>query len=422
MPLEIDFEGNSATVTPKEGEDKAINAIQQSEKTDINNQPDVVDVNKVPQPQPTDEPAKEDKTENNNEDVIEEGTEVEFEGNTYKVDSKGDLVDASGNVFKTKDELQAWLKENQAINEADLKNEFSIDGIKQTIGINVVDSKGNEVQFDNTPQGVSAYVNSVIEMKSEEIRQGAINKLLDSNPLVRQFIDYVEVNGSAKGFGDIPDRSNIVIEKDNELQQIAIIKMAAEEFGNKSLNDNYIKYLKDSNTLYDEAKAQLQALVGKDKAYQKELERQANEAREQEKLELNQYWEGVSNAINNRVIGNYRLPESFVKDINGKKVTLTPNDFYDYVSLATVEDEFGNKITKYQNDVKKLSNEEMLNKDLLDAWLMYTGGSYKDLINMAVQEDKVKKLIIKSKEQRATKTIKVVKPSSKFDANDVLLD
>lgn len=416
MPVEIDFEGNGSAVTPQEG-DELKNKTTNDDVKDINGNDPIKDINADPTASP--EPKKEE-TPQETETSLEQGTEVEYEGKNYVVNETGDLVDSEGNVFKSKEELSAWLKENNAVDSKELENELSIDSIKKVIGINVTDSKGNEIKFDNTPQGISNYVNSVIELKSEELQQGAINRLFENNPLVKQFIDYVQINGSPKGFGDIPDRSVIKLDKDNEAQQIAVIKMAAAEFGNKSLNDNYIKYLKDSGSLYDEAKNQLQALVGKDKAYQKEIEAKAKQAREQEKEEVNQYWEGVSKAINNRVIGNYKLPESFVKDINGKKVTLTPDDFYDYVSLGAVEDEQGNKITKYQNDLRKLSNEDLLNKDLLDAWLMFTGGSYKDLINMAVQEEQVKKLIIKSKEQRSTKTIKVNKPS-KFDPNDILL-
>ena len=53
---------------------------------------------------------------------------------------------------------------------------------------------------------------------------------------------------------------------------------------------------------------------------------------------------------------------------------------------------------------------------------MFTGGTYKDLVNMAIKEHEVHKLIVKSKEQRSTRTIKVVKPTGKVSTNDVILD
>ena len=53
---------------------------------------------------------------------------------------------------------------------------------------------------------------------------------------------------------------------------------------------------------------------------------------------------------------------------------------------------------------------------------MFTGGSYKDLVNMAVNEEKVRKLVVKSKQQRSARTIKVNKPkTSKVNPDEILL-
>ena len=53
---------------------------------------------------------------------------------------------------------------------------------------------------------------------------------------------------------------------------------------------------------------------------------------------------------------------------------------------------------------------------------MFTGGTYKDLVNMAIKEHEVHKLIVKSKEQRSSRTIKVTKPVSKANMSDIVLD
>ena len=104
-----------------------------------------------------------------------------------------------------------------------------------------------------------------------------------------QFANYLAVNGSPRGFGELPDRSGITVDTDNEEQQIAIIKAAAAEFGNSSLNDNYIKYLKDSGGLYDEAKAQLANLQNADKQRNEELAIQAEEQRKAEQEATDAY-------------------------------------------------------------------------------------------------------------------------------------
>lgn len=352
---------------------------------------------------------------------LEPGTEIEFEGQTYTVAENGDLVDSEGKVFKAKADIAAWLQENE-ITDGNGEQPLTIDSIRESVGIDITDEAGKPVDFTNDAAGVKSYIDSVLALKSNEVAQGAVNKLFADNPELKQFIDYVKVTGSARGFGEIPDRSNIKLDKDNATQQKAIIRMAAEEFGNKSMNESYIKYLEESGGLYDVAKEQLEALVGKDNAYREQLQQRAEAMRAKDEKDIAEYWQSVNDAIANRVIGGYKIPDSIVKEINGQKVTLTPDDFYKYVADAAEETEDGVILTGYQRDLNKLSKEEALAKELLDAWLMFTGGSYKDLIDMAVKEDKVRKLVIKSKEQRTARTVKITKPNTgKVNPDDIIL-
>lgn len=431
MPVEgIDFEGNVGGISTTNADTNPANQ-EDTTALDGGNHEDVTGKdgnNNSDNNQGNGDVNQEDSQGNQGNDGntssmggLESGTEIEFDGNLYTVADNGDLVDKDGKVFKEAKDVDKWLKENNA-SDATEEEPLSITSIKEAIGIDVTDDKGNSVEFTNDAAGAKSYIESVIALKSRDIQDGAINKLFADNPLVKQFIDYVQVNGTAKGFGDIPDRSGIRLDKDNAAQLEAIIRMAAKEFGNKSVSDTYIKYLKDSGALYDEAKSQLEALVGKDKAYRKEIEERAAAAREQEQKEITEYWQSVSDAIAKRVIGGYKLPETFVKEENGQKITKTPDDFYKYVAEATVDDGSGNSMTGYQRDLNKLSNEEALNRELLDAWLMFTGGSYKDLINMAVKEEKVRRLVIKSKEQRSARTIKINKSTQgKVNHDDIVL-
>ena len=353
---------------------------------------------------------------------LSEGDTIEFDGTTYTVDASGNLVDDKGNVFKEAKDVADWLKSVEVEGDGNSSGTLSISSIQEALGIIVTDAEGKNIEFTDDAAGVKAYVDAVIDLKSKDLQQAAVNKLYADNPLLKQFTDYVQLTGTAKGFGEIPDRSGIQLDKENEEQLKAVIRMAAKEFGNKSLNENYIKYLKDSGGLYDEAKAQLQALVEKDAAVRKDIEAQAQAQREAEAKSVSDYWNKVNNVIDSRIIAGYKLPESFTKEVNGQKVIITPNDFYNYLSKATETDTDGNKVTGYQRDLNKLTDDEYLNRELLDAWLMFTGGTYKDLIAMAVNEDKVRQLRVKSKEQRSTKTVKVIKKQGgKVDMNDIVL-
>ena len=434
---DIDFEGAGGQNTNTNDNNNGGAQSNQEDVTHLNGS-DVSDINNSDQNNNNDSP--DNKDGNNNDDnnknnngnnnnsngdnpstgELNAGDQIEVDGVTYTVSENGDVVDADGNVFKAAADVADWLK-TVDINDDNDNNQLSLSSIQEAVGITINDENGNPVEFTEDADGVKSYIDSVINLRSAELQQAAINRLYQDNPLLKQFQDYVQLKGTPRGFGDIPDRSGIKLDKENESQLVAVIKMAATEFGNKSLNDNYIKYLRDSGNLYDEAKTQLAALVDKDKAYRKDIEKQAAAQRQQEADELRAYWEKVNNMIKGRVINGYKIPDSFTKEVDGKKVVITPNDFFNYVSNASVEREDGSKITGYQRDLAELTDEEYMAREMLDAWLMFTGGTYKDLIDMAVKENEVRKLIVKSKQNRSAKTVKVVKKQNgKTSIDDII--
>lgn len=423
---DIDFEGTDNQGGTTNNNTTSTEPIKQDDVTNLGGN-DVDDITgKGTDNQNTDtskEPTNTNDDQNDNPSTgeLNVGDQIEVDGVVYSVAKNGDLVDDKGKVFKEAKEISDWLKSVNVETEGEEDN-ITIDTIQSALGVTITDEQGKPIEFTNDVSGVKSYVDSVINLRSRELQEAAINRLYSDNPLLKQFQDYVQVNGTPRGFGEIPDRSGIKLNKDNEQQLIAVIKMAAHEFGNKSLNDNYIKYLRDSGSLYDEARTQLDALVEKDKAYRQEIETQAAEQRRQEAENVKTYWETVNNVINSRVIGGYRIPDTFTKEVDGKKVVVTPNDFFNYVSAPVYEDRNGNKVTAYQRDLGNLTDQEYLNREMLDAWLMFTGGTYKDLIDMAVKEDAVRKLVVRSKENRSTKSVKVIKQQTgKTSIDDIIL-
>ena len=416
----IDFEGSNYQVEVINTNSNTEEPVKQEDVTNLSGD-DVEDVSNtgVKETQEThkDEVKEEQITSTGDLNV---GDQIEVDGITYTVAKNGDLVDDKGSIFKEAKDVAEWLKSVNVEDNEDGQG-LTLSSIQNEIGIAITDENGNEVEFTNDAAGVKSYIDSVISLNSNELQQAAINRLYQDNPLLKQFQDYVQLTGTPRGFGDIPDRSGIQLDKDNDAQLTAVIKMAAAEFGNKSLNDNYIKYLKDTGGLYDEARVQLSALVEKDKAVRKEIETKAAEQRNAEAENIKKYWENVNKIVNSRVIGGYKIPESFTKEVNGKKIVVTANDFFDYISNATAQDNNGNQVTGYQKALNDLTDEEYLNRELLDAWLMFTGGTYKDLIDMAVKENEVRKLIVKSKENRSAKTVKVVKKQNgKTSIDDII--
>ena len=262
---------------------------------------------------------------------------------------------------------------------------------------------------------------AVVEQRVKEAEEAAVNTLYANNPLLKQFKDYVDVTGSYQGFGQLPDREDWEVDKDNEAQQESLIRMAAAEFGNKTINDAYIKYLKDSGSLYDVAVEQLDALKEKDKQLRADIAAKAEENRKAQEEELTQYWNKVNNIIKSRTIAGYKLPNSITKEVDGKKVILTPDDFYNYIYKQVYTNANGQKLSAYQKDLEEKSDDEFINNELINAWLMFTGGSYKDLADMAIKENEVRKLKLVSKQTKTTSPVRVNKKnSSKSNPDDIL--
>lgn len=426
---DIDFEGTGnegASAQPANNATTDGNPAASQEDVTSLSSPDVVDINQKDEPAPEVNNEKGEKGESEKEDnnsstgVLNPGDSVEVDGTTYTVNNKGDLVDDKGNVFKESKDVAEWLKSVE-VEDNNEEKALDIKSIQEALGTTITDENGKPIEFTNDAEGVKSYVDSVIELRSNELQQAAVNRLYQDNPLLKQFQDYVQLTGSPKGFGELPDRSGIQLNKDNEAQLVAVIKMAAQEFGNKSLNDNYIKYLRDSGSLYDEAKNQLEALVAKDTQVRKDIETRAAQQRAEAEAENKAYWETVEKTISNRKIGDYKLPESITKEVNGQKLVFTTKDFYDFVSVPK-ERKDGQLLTDYQVALNNLTEEQYLNRELLDAWLRFTGGTYKDLVDMAVKEEQVRQLRVRSKEQRANKAVKVIRKSSgKVDMNDIIL-
>lgn len=360
--------------------------------------------------QPTNK--KDDNNSSNDEHNLEEGTIIEDGDNKYTVDKDGNLIDDKGNIFKAKNEVAAYLKEFEV---EDTKEDDKIDvkSIQELVGVSVTSEDGKPVTFDNTPQGVASYVQSVLDLKRDEFAKAGVNKLFEDYPVVSDFLNYYVANGNSfEGFGELRDRSGIEVDEQNVSQQEAIIREAFREFNRRGNVDKYIQYLKDSNELFNVAKEELEALQKADNEIREANAKEAMRVKEEEEKQLIEFWTGVKDCIDKRQIAGYRIPETVIIERNGKQISTTPEDFFNYVYQV---DDKG--LSRYENDLMKLSPAERRDEELLKAWLKYTGKGYDSLIEMAVSDKETKKLKLIASQRKTTKgAIKITKPESKKDA------
>lgn len=230
-----------------------------------------------PQDNPQDKPSGDDKDNPKDnpskETKLVEGTTLEVDNKKYTVDKDGNLVDESGAIFKEAKDVQDWLKDFET-SEEDADKELSIENISKALDIQIVDENGEPVKYDNTPEGVKAFVKDAIETEREEIAEATINTLYSKFSFIKPMIDYYVANGnSLEGYNEIPDRSGITINDEDAAQQEAIVRMAWKENNRRGNLDAYIDFLKTSNTLAAVAKEELSALQESDKIRKEKLEK-----------------------------------------------------------------------------------------------------------------------------------------------------
>lgn len=353
-------------------------------------------------------PAGKEKDENNGNDnptKLEEGTTLEIGDTKYTVDKDGNVIDSNGNIFKEASQVSEWMKEFENVEEN--TSDISIDSIKAAIGIEITDDNDEPIVFDNTVEGIKSYIDSVIETSKQEHYDTAINTLYQKYPIVKDVINYYVANGnSLEGFGQVPDRSGIEIDENNEAQQEQIIRTAWSERKQRGDVNSYINYLKSSGTLLATAKEELDGLKEADAQYKRDIEAKAA-AEEKEKIEtLERYWNGVHDIIKSRKIAGYQIPESIVITRDGQKLSVTPEDFFNYIYRVDKEGK-----SAYERDLEAETPDVRRDDEILRAYLKYVGGNYSNLVDMAINEKNVATLKLRAKQHNAS-AIRVTKPKS----------
>ena len=118
--------------------------------------------------------------------------------------------------------------------------------------------------------------------------------------------------------------------------------MSWSEQNRKGDVDSYINYLKSTGTLADVAKEELEALKEKDEEKRKAIAEQAEQAERDAIKQEEKYWKGVKEVIDSRLlatfvsikhgnIAGYKIPDTIIINKDGKKISVTPDDFFKYI-------------------------------------------------------------------------------------------
>lgn len=371
---------------------------------DINAREEEIDNN----PSPVEKNDTNNKPENaGEENKLEAGTQIEVDDKIYTVDANGNLLNADGSIFKEAKDVAEWMKSFEKVDETGNKDEISISTIQDALGIDITDDDDKPIEYPNTPEGIKDYVNAVIETSKQEVAEATINSLVTKYPFIQDVINYyITNNNSLEGYNQSVDRSNIEIDENNVEQQKAIIKTAWKEQNRKGDVDAYIKYLESTGILLTTAQEELDGLKELDEQRRTKLAEEAQQKEQENLQEQVAYWNSVKEVIDSRKIGRYTIPDSIIIERDGKKLSVTPNDFFNYLYQVDAKG-----FSRYQYDLAKETPESKRDDAILRAYLKFVGGDYSNLVDMAINEKEVQKLRLKAKENHKSQ-MRVTKPAA----------
>lgn len=362
-------------------------------------------------------PKEDEKDKGSEENKFEysPGTKFELDDKTYTVDENGNVIDDKGAIFKEAKDVADWIKSFNVDNTNE--NDITIDNIIKAVGTEIVDDDEKPIQFENTPNGIKSYIDAVVEVSKNDVTEAALNTLFSQYPFIKDAINYYKANGnSLEGFNEVVDRSDVTLDKDNEEQQKEIIRTAWKERGAKGDVEGYIDYLKSSGSLATIAEDELNNLKQYDADRKAKLAEEAKKAQDEEIRYYRDYWNGVKEVIDSRKIADYQIPESIIINRNGQKLTVTPNDFFNYLYRVDKEG-----FSQYQRDLAAQDQNARRDDEILRAYLTFVGGNYSNLVDMAINEKEVKSIRLKAKQNNKS-TLKITKPTTNDAKNGKDID
>lgn len=337
---------------------------------------------------------------------LKEGSVVTVGEDSYTVDANGNLLDKDNNIFKSSNEVAEWLAQFETVDDDEDANAINLANIQKAIGIDLSDENGNPVEFENSIEGIKSYINGVVEANREENYRTAFNSIQQQYPFIDDVINYwVANNNSLEGYNEIPDRSKIEVIPNNTAQHEAIIRQAWAESKRPGNIEDYLQYLKSSGNLEAVARDELKGLQQLDADYRERIAQQAEEVEAQQQQYIAEYWKSVQDIVQGGKIAGYDIPETISVNRDGRTIAVGRNEFFNYLYQVDGEGK-----SMYQRDIEATDETTQLQDQLLRAYLMFTGGSYADLVTMADNKNKVKHLKLTAKNSK--------KPSVRINRNN----
>jgi len=372
---------------------------------------------------PTPNPDKPEEGKVKDGDVSkEEPKEIIINDEKFTLDEKGNAVNEKNEVIYTKEEIEAAATTDDGNED---ENTVNVNNVLSSIGIEIKDESGKPISYESTEDGIRRAIEDVYKRGKIESNNEAINELFTEYPVLKDALNYMQIHStdSLDGYQKEPNYSKVTLDEKNEKQLADILYKSRILKGDTEAEaQRYVQYSKDDNKLGEDAKNALDYLKNKqksDREYREQVvERQRleqiEEARKFAGFEVNDngqikdlkikgsVYDKIINT-NNLDLGDFKfnIPQTIkVKLDNGKVTSATRNDFLSYLMIPK-ERLFGSQkvvMTDYEYDLELQSQNTTIDKNILDAYKLFTGLSDSELAEQKLNQrevDRIRKLTIK---------------------------
>lgn len=324
-------------------------------------------------------------------DLIE-GEIVEIDGVDYTIDKEGNAVSADGSK-KTKSELTSLTS---VVPDSSISSDFTWDDIRAELGVQPTDENGTPIEYTNDREGLKKYTLDSFKQYRVAIENDILTNFFEDNKDIHQAYIHKIRTGSIEDFNAQPDWNDFDITNANEQELEQIYRAYRKSIGddNDTIED-LVSVAKTNKNLAIKAAAGKEYFVRRQEQEKAEADKIEQTTRRKEEDDAKAYWTNVKNTIDAGKVKiddvELTIPEVIKVTKGGTVKQYSKSDFYKYLTVPKTFEVNKQKVnaTQYQYDKFLEDNARTHNHDVLDAFKTFVGGDLKQLIQRAVDTNKV---------------------------------
>lgn len=261
---------------------------------------------------------------------LDQETKANVEEDTYKANGQSDSNVQEESSLNDKEKELGFQDEkslNQNTKDADKTedaNEEStenneveegsiIDLIQKKVGYDLVDDEGNKLQFDDSPDGLARYIESVVEVAKTESQEETTNQMLDelmsTHPELPMILQHLKTYGSLEGYNSTVDYTSIQVNESNvQLQEQLVYSDLINSGVNESVAMEMITLFKNKGELLNQARNSLLKLQNHQMQQYQQMQQEQEYRQEQERARVGQMWNEVESYLDKGNVKGYTIP------------------------------------------------------------------------------------------------------------------